>query len=178
MAAANEQIGIAQAAYYPSISLSNTFGFLATSASSWLKWPSRFFALGPSVSQTIFDHGRRRADSDIARAQYDGTVAVYRQTVLTAFQQVEDNLNALHNLEIEAGQQHDATASAQQSLELFTTRYEGGVDNYLQVITWQTALLENQQNDIELARRRYESSVLLIKALGGGWDSSRLPNKL
>ena len=178
MAAANEQIGIAQAAYYPTISLSNTFGFLATSVSSWFTWPSRFFALGPSASQAIFDNGRRRATSDIARAQYDGSVAAYRQVVLTAFQQVEDNLNALQNLEIEAGQQHDATASAQQSLDLFTTRYEGGVDNYLQVITWQTALLQNQQNDIEIARRRYEGSVLLIKALGGGWDSLHLPEKL
>ena len=178
MAAANEQIGIAQAAYYPTISLSNTFGLLATAASSWFTWPSRFFAMGPTVSQTIFDNGRRRATSDIARAQYDGTVAAYRQGVLTALQQVEDNLNALHELEVEAGQQHDATASAQQSLDLFTTRYEGGVDNYLQVITWQTALLQNQQNDIEIARRRYEGSVLLIKALGGGWDSSHLPNKL
>lgn len=130
------------------------------------------------MSQTIFDNGRRRATSHMARAQYDGTVAAYRQDVLTAFQQVEDNLNALHNLEIEAGQQHDATASAQQSLDLFTTRYEGGVDNYLQVITWQTALLRNQQNDIEIVRRRYEGSVLLVKALGGGWDASFLPNNL
>ena len=178
MAAANEQIGIAQAAFYPTISLSNTFGLLATAASSWFTWPSRLFAVGPSVSQTVFDNGRRRATSDMARAQYDGTVAAYRQGILTAFQQVEDNLNALHNLEIEAAQQHDATASAQQSLDLFTTRYEGGVDNYLQVITWQTALLQNQQNEIEIARRRFESSVLLIKAIGGGWDSSRLPNKL
>jgi NodT family efflux transporter outer membrane factor (OMF) lipoprotein len=178
MAAANEQIGIAQAAYYPTISFSSTFGFLATSASNWFTWPSRFFALGPTASQIIFDNGRRRASSDMARAQYDGSVAVYRQVVLTAFQQVEDDLNALHNLEIEAGQQHAATASAQQSLDLFTTRYAGGVDNYLQVITWQTALLQNEQNDIEIARRRYEGSVLLIKALGGGWDSSALPNKL
>ena len=87
-------------------------------------------------------------------------------------------MNALHNLEIEAGQQHDATASASQSLDLFTTRYEGGVDNYLQVITWQTSLLQNQQNDIEIARRRYETSVLLIKALGGGWSASSLPSKI
>ena len=178
MAAANEQIGIAQAAYYPTMSLSNTFGLLATAASSWFTWPSRFFAVGPSVSQAVFDNGRRRATSEMARAHYDGTVAAYRQGILTAFQQVEDNLSALHNLEIEAGQQHDATASAQQSLNLFTTRYEGGVDNYLQVITWQTALLQNQQNDIEIARRRYEGSVLLIKALGGGWDASLLPNNL
>jgi NodT family efflux transporter outer membrane factor (OMF) lipoprotein len=175
MAAANEQIGIDQAAFYPTLSLSNVVGFLSTSAVNWFSWPSRFFAIGPTVSQTLFDKGRRRAVSDIARAQYDGTVASYRQTVLTAFQQVEDNLNALHNLEIEADQQHDATASAQQSLDLFNTRYEGGVDNYLQVITWQTALLQNQRNDIDINRRRYEASVLLVKALGGGWDTSQLP---
>ena len=131
----------------------------------------------PRLSETLFDHGRRRATSDIALAQYDGTVAAYRQTTLTAFQQVEDNLNALHNLEIEARQQRDATASAQQSLDLFNTRYEGGVDTYLQVITWQTALLQNQRNDIEITQRRFEASVLLVKALGGGWDASQLPQR-
>ena len=178
MAAANEQIGIAQAAYYPTLSLSAVAGFAGTSAVNWLSWPSRFFAVGPSLSQTLFDHGRRRATSDIALAQYDGTVAAYRQTTLTAFQQVEDNLNALHNLEIEARQQHDATDSAQQSLDLFNTRYEGGVDTYLQVITWQTALLQNQRNDIDIMQRRFEASVLLVKALGGGWDTSKLPQKL
>jgi len=177
MAAANEQIGIAQAAYYPTLSLSAVGGFAGTSAINWFSWPSRFFAVGPAFSQTLFDHGRRRATSDIALAQYDGTVAAYRQTTLTAFQQVEDNLNALHNLEIEAGQQHDATGSAQQSLDLFNTRYEDGVDTYLQVITWQTALLANERNDIEITQRRFEVSVLLIKALGGGWDASQLPQQ-
>jgi len=177
MAAANEQIGIAQAAYYPTLSLSAVGGFAGTSAINWFSWPSRFFAVGPTFSQTLFDHGRRRATSDIALAQYDGTVAAYRQTTLTAFQQVEDNLNALHNLEIEAGQQHDATGSAQQSLDLFNTRYEDGVDTYLQVITWQTALLANERNDIEITQRRFEVSVLLIKALGGGWDASQLPQQ-
>jgi outer membrane protein TolC len=177
MAAANEQIGIARAAYYPTLSLSAVAGFAGTSALNWFSWPSSFFAVGPSLSQTLFDHGRRHATSDIAIAQYDGTVAAYRQTTLTAFQQVEDNLNALHNLEIEAGQQRDATASAQQSLDLFNTRYEDGVDTYLQVITWQTALLQNQRNDIEIMQRRFEASVLLVKALGGGWDTSQLPQR-
>jgi outer membrane protein TolC len=153
-------------------------GFAGTSAINWFSWPSRLFAVGPTLSQTLFDHGRRRATSDIARAQYDGTVAAYRQTTLTAFQQVEDNLNALHNLEIEARQQQDATASAQQSLDLFNTRYEDGVDTYLQVITWQTALLQNQRNDIEITQRRFEASILLIKALGGGWNASQLPQRL
>jgi len=178
MAAANEQIGIAQAAYYPTLSLSAVAGFAGTSAINWFSWPSRFFAVGPTLSETLFDHGRRRATSDVALAQYDGTVAAYRQTTLTAFQQVEDNLNALHNLEIEARQQHDATASAQQSLDLFNTRYEDGVDTYLQVITWQTALLQNQRNDIEIMQRRFEASVLLVKALGGGWNASQLPQRL
>jgi len=177
MAAADEQIGIARTAYYPTLSLSAVAGFAGTSAINWFSWPSRFFAVGPTLSETLFDHGRRRATSDIAVAQYDGTVAAYRQTTLTAFQQVEDNLNALHNLEIEASQQHNATASAQQSLDLFNTRYEGGVDTYLQVITWQTALLSNQRNDIEITRRRFEASVLLVKDLGGGWDASQLPQQ-
>lgn len=175
MAAANEEIGIARTAYYPTLSLSAVAGFAGTSALNWFLWPSRFFAVGPTMSQTLFDHGRRRAVSDIAVDQYDATVAFYRQTTLTAFQQVEDNLNALHNLEIEARQQRDATASAQQSLDLFNTRYEGGVDTYLQVITWQTALLQNQRNDIYIVQRRFEASVLLVKALGGGWDTSQLP---
>ena len=177
MAAANEQIGIAKAAYYPTLSLSAVAGFTGTSAINWFSWPSRFFAVGPTLSETLFDHGRRHATSDIALAQYDGTVAAYRQTTLTAFQQVEDNLNALHNLEIEARQQQDATASAQQSLDLFNTRYEDGVDTYLQVITWQTALLQNQRNDIQVMQRRFEASVLLVKALGGGWDESQLPQQ-
>jgi NodT family efflux transporter outer membrane factor (OMF) lipoprotein len=178
MAAANEQIGIAQTAYYPTLSLSAVAGFAGTSAINWFSWPSRFFAVGPTLSQTLFDHGRRRATSDIAIAQYDGTVASYRQTTLTAFQQVEDSLNALHTLETEARQQHDATASAQQSLDLFNIRYEDGVDTYLQVITWQTALLQNQRNDLDIMQRRFEASVLLVKALGGGWDTSKLPQRL
>ncbi|MGA8806509.1 MAG: efflux transporter outer membrane subunit, partial [Thermoanaerobaculia bacterium] len=114
MAAANEQIGIAQAAFYPTLSLSAVAGFTGTSAANWFTWPSRFFAVGPTFSQTLFDHGRRRAASDITLADYDATVASYRQITLTAFQQVEDNLNALHGLEIEATQQQAATASAQQ----------------------------------------------------------------
>jgi NodT family efflux transporter outer membrane factor (OMF) lipoprotein len=175
MAAANERIGIAQAAFYPTVSISATAGFMGTSMVNWFTWPSRFFAVGTTISQTVFDNGRRRAVSDVAIADYDGTVARYRQTTLTAFQQVEDNLNALHRLEIEADQQRAATASSQQSLDLFTTRYEGGVDTYLQVIVSQTALLSNERNDIDITRRRLEASVLLIKALGGGWNTSQLP---
>jgi NodT family efflux transporter outer membrane factor (OMF) lipoprotein len=175
MAAANEQIGIAQAAFYPTLSLSAVAGFAGTSVLNWFDWPSRFFAVGTALSQTVYDHGRRRAGSDAVLAQYDATVADYRQTSLTAFQQVEDNLAALRILETEAEQQRAATQSAQESLDLFKTRYEGGVDTYLQVITWQTSALENERNDIDIMRRQLEASVLLIKALGGGWDTTQLP---
>ncbi len=176
MAAANEQIGIAQAAYYPTLSLSATAGLQGTSALNWFNWPSRFWAVGPSLSETVFDAGRRRSAKTITVAGYDANVANYRQTVLTAFQQVEDNLAALRVLTNEAQQQHETTASAEQSLDLFQTRYEGGVDTYLQVVTWQTAALNNQRNDLYILERRLDASVLLVKALGGGWDTTKLPN--
>ncbi len=175
MASANEQIGIAQAAFYPTLSLSAIAGFQGTSALNWFNWPSRFWAVGPGLSQTLFDAGRRRATKNITVANYDATVAEYRQTALTAFQQVEDNLAALRVLENEARQQHEATASAEQSLDLFQTRYEGGVDTYLQVVTWQTAALNNQRNDLDILQRRLDASVLLVKALGGGWDTTQIP---
>jgi Thioredoxin like C-terminal domain/Outer membrane efflux protein len=164
VAEANNQIGIARAAFFPGTSIAN-----------WFNWPSRMWAVGPQMSQTIFDAGRRRAVSEGATANYDGTVASYRKTTLTAFQEVEDNLAALRILEKEAQQQRAATASAEESLQLFTNRYQGGVDNYLQVITAQTALLTNQRNDIDIERRRMDASVLLVKAIGGGWDASQLP---
>jgi NodT family efflux transporter outer membrane factor (OMF) lipoprotein len=175
MASANEQIGIAQAAFYPTLSLSAIAGFQGTSALNWFTWPSRFWAVGPGMSETLFDAGRRRATKNITIANYDATVADYRQTALTAFQQVEDNLAALRILEKEARQQHEATASAEQSLDLFQTRYEGGVDTYLQVVTWQTAALNNQRNDLDILQRRLDASVLLVKALGGGWDTTQIP---
>jgi NodT family efflux transporter outer membrane factor (OMF) lipoprotein len=175
VAEANDQIGIARAAFFPSLVLGASGGFTGTSITNWFNWPSRMWAVGPQMSQTIFDAGRRRAVSEGATANYDGTVASYRQTTLTAFQEVEDNLAALHILEKEAQQQREATASAEESLQLFTNRYEGGVDNYLQVITAQTVLLTNQRNDIDIERRRMDASVLLVKAVGGGWDTSQLP---
>jgi len=175
MAAANEQIGITKAAYYPTLNLSAAAGFLGTSAVNWFTWPSRFWAVGPQLTQTIFDAGRRKAGVTIAKADYDATVANYRQTVLTGFGQVEDNLAALRVLEKEADQQHAATRSAQQTLDLFETRYQGGVDTYLQVVTSQTAALQNERNDIQIQLRRQQASVLLIKALGGGWSTQQLP---
>jgi NodT family efflux transporter outer membrane factor (OMF) lipoprotein len=175
VAEANDQIGIARAAFFPSLVLGVTGGFTGTSITNWFNWPSRMWAVGPQMSQTIFDAGRRHAVSEGATANYDGTVASYRQTTLTAFQEVEDNLAALCILEKEAQQQREATASAEESLQLFTNRYQGGVDNYLQVITAQTVLLTNQRNDIDIERRRMDASVLLVKAIGGGWDASQLP---
>src|SRR5579884_3209046 len=176
MAAANEQIGIAQAAYYPTLSLSALAGFQGTSAMNWLNWPSRFWAVGPTLSETLFDAGRRRATKESALAGYDATVANYRQTALTAFQEVEDNLAALRILSSEAQQQHNATSAAEETLRLFQNRYEGGVDTYLQVVTAQTTALNNERNDIDIRRRQLEASVLLIKATGGDWDLSQLPN--
>jgi NodT family efflux transporter outer membrane factor (OMF) lipoprotein len=175
MAAANEQIGIAQAAYYPTLSLTAIAGMEGTSALNWFTWPSRFWAVGPAMSETIFDGGRRHAVSQQARANYDATVAAYRQTALQAFQQVEDNLAALRVLKTETDQQHHATVEALESLETFQARYAGGVELYLQVITSQTTALQNQRNDIDLMRRQLDASVLLIKALGGGWDTAQMP---
>lgn len=175
VAAANEQIGIAKAAFFPTVTLGASAGLEGTSITNWLNWPSRFWAVGPQAAETLFDAGRRRAVSESAVAGYDATVAGYRQATLTAFQEVEDSLAALRILEQEAQQQQQATTSAQESLQLFTNRYQGGVDTYLQVITAQTAALANERNDIDIMRRRMDASVLLIKALGGGWDRTNLP---
>jgi NodT family efflux transporter outer membrane factor (OMF) lipoprotein len=175
VAAANEQIGIAKAAYFPQVTIGAEAGFQSTGASSWFNWPSRLWAVGPSVSQVIYDGGRRRAISEGARANYDTTVALYRQNSLTAFQEVEDNLVALNVLAKEVEQQKTATASAEKALDLFTKRYQDGVDTYLQVVTSQTTALQNERNDIELRQREMDASVLLIKAVGGGWDASQLP---
>jgi NodT family efflux transporter outer membrane factor (OMF) lipoprotein len=175
MAEANQQIGIARAAYFPTMTLSGTAGFTGTQGSNWFSWPAGFWALGPGLAETLFDAGRRRANSESARASYDAAVASYRQTALTAFQEVEDNLAALHILDNEAQQQEQAVASSKDSLQLFTNRYRGGVDTYLQVITAETTELANERNAIDIQRRRMDASVLLVKALGGGWSVSNLP---
>jgi NodT family efflux transporter outer membrane factor (OMF) lipoprotein len=175
VAEANQQIGIARAAYFPTVTLNGTVGFAGTQGSNWFSWPAGFWAVGPAVAQTLLDAGRRRATSESARANYDAAVARYRQTSLTAFQEVEDNLSALRILEDEAQQQEQAVASSKDSLQLFTNRYRGGVDTYLQVITAETTELTNERNAIDILRRRMDASVLLVKALGGGWDISNLP---
>jgi NodT family efflux transporter outer membrane factor (OMF) lipoprotein len=170
VAEANQQIGIARAAYFPTVTLNGTVGFAGTQGSNWFSWPAGFWAVGPAVAETLLDAGRRRATSESARANYDAAVATYRQTSLTAFQEVEDNLAALRILEDEAQQQEQAVASSKDSLQLFTNRYRGGVDTYLQVITAETTELTNERNAIDILRRRMDASVLLVKALGGGWD--------
>jgi len=175
MAAANEQIGIAKAAYYPALSLNALVGIEGTSALNWFTWPSRFWAVGPTFSEALFDAGRRRATTERARDEYDVTVATYRQTTLTAFQQVEDNLAALRILQSESEQQHRATTAALESLQTFQERYAGGLDLYLEVVTSQTTALADQRNEIEIMRRQLDAGVLLIKALGGGWDAHQLP---
>ena len=175
VAEANEQIGIAKAAYYPALVLNASVGFEGTTFGNLLNASSLLWSVGASLSQTIFDGGRRRATSDSVRAAYDATVASYRQTTLTAFQQVEDNVAALRILEKEAQEQRRAVESAQLSLQLFSIRYRGGVDNYLQVITAQTVTLTNQRAEIDILSRRMVASVLLVKALGGGWDVADLP---
>jgi NodT family efflux transporter outer membrane factor (OMF) lipoprotein len=175
MGAANEQIGIARAAYYPTLNLAAVAGLEGSSLLNWFNWPSRFWAVGPGLSETLFDAGRRRATTESARAGYDGAIANYRQTVLTSFQQVEDNIVVLRVLQTESAQQHEATGAAEESLRLFQNRYAGGVDTYLQVVTSQTTALANERNDIDIMRRQFEANVLLIKALGGGWDISTLP---
>jgi len=175
IAAANAQIGVALAAYYPSLSLSAAAGFQATQLSTLLSWPSRFWSVGPAVSQILFDGGLRRAQTDQARAAYDGALATYRETVLTAFQQVEDNLAALRILQEEADVQTEAVHAAEQSLTVETNQYKAGIVSYLQVVTVQQIALSNQQTAMAILGNRLSASVLLIKALGGGWDLSELP---
>jgi NodT family efflux transporter outer membrane factor (OMF) lipoprotein len=175
LAEANDQIGVAKAAFYPSLTLSGSAGLEGHTIADWLTWPSRFWAVGPGLSEVLYDAGRRRANFEAAGFNYDATVANYRQTTLTAFQQVEDNLAALRVLEREAQQQREAVQSSQNLVDLSLNRYKGGVDTYLQVITSQTINLTNQETEIDILRRRMDASVLLIKALGGGWNTSKLP---
>jgi len=174
-AEANERIGIARAAFFPELLLTATGGWQGTNPVNWFSWPSRLWAVGPSVAQTIFDAGRRRAVAESAAASYDESVANYRQAALEAFQQVEDNLSTLRVLEQQAQAQRVAVEAAQQALDLALNRYKGGLVTYLEVVTAQNIALQNQSTEVDLLRRRMEASVLLIKALGGGWDTSKLP---
>jgi NodT family efflux transporter outer membrane factor (OMF) lipoprotein len=177
VASGNAQIGIAKSAYYPLINLGATGGFESSTITTLLSGPSGLWSFGLSAATTIFDVGRRRAASDQAIAAYDQSVANYRQTVLTGFQQVEDNVAALRILESEAQTQDRAVVAAQKYLDLAVTRYKGGVTSYLEVTTAQSASLSNQVTAVNLLGRRLVNSVMLIQALGGGWDRSALPDR-
>ena len=172
----NEAIGIAQSAFYPSLNFNAAAGLESTAITSLFNPSSVVYALGPLIGETFFEGGRRRGVKEESVALFDRDSANYKQTVLTAFQQVEDNLVALRILQQEAAQQRSATASAQESERIFNNRYVGGIDTYLQVITAQTTALNNERNDIDILRRRMDATVLLVKVLGGGWDRSQLPS--
>jgi NodT family efflux transporter outer membrane factor (OMF) lipoprotein len=177
VASANEQIGIAISAFYPMLTLTGSVGLEASSLLKWFTWPARVWSAGPQLSETLFDAGRRRAVVDEQRAAYDATAAAYRQTVLTAFQQVEDNLAALRILEGEAVKVQDNIQAANRALTVSTAQYTAGTVNYLTVITAQATLLNAQVTAVTLEMRRMTSSVVLIQALGGGWNSSDLPTE-
>jgi NodT family efflux transporter outer membrane factor (OMF) lipoprotein len=175
MAAVHEQIGITQAEFFPALTLSATAGLQASSFLNWFTWPSRFWSTGGGLSETLFDAGRRRAQVSQARDLYDASLASYRQIVLTGFQQVEDNLAASRILADEAVATDATIASAQRSLDISTYQYKAGTTTYLQVLLAQTALLGEQRAALSVLTRRMVASVLLIEALGGGWEASRLP---
>jgi NodT family efflux transporter outer membrane factor (OMF) lipoprotein len=176
VAAANANVGIAETAYYPTLTLSATPGLLASNLANLFSYASRSWSAGPSLSQTLFDFGRRGAALQGAEAEYDGTVAAYRQTVLSAFQEVEDDLASLRYLAEEAVQEQEAVVASQQALALELQRYRAGTDSYLNVITTQIIALGDQQTAITILQRRMTAAVDLVKALGGGWDASSLPS--
>jgi NodT family efflux transporter outer membrane factor (OMF) lipoprotein len=176
VAAANANVGIAQTAYYPTLTLSASAGLITNNLANLLTYGSRSWSAGPGVSQTLFDFGRRGAALAGAQAAYDATVAAYQQTVLTAFQEVEDDLANLRYLAEEAVQQQEAVAAAQESLSLELDRYRAGTDSYLNVIQTQTIALSDELTAITILQRRMTAAVDLVKALGGGWDSSTLPS--
>lgn len=173
-AAANEQIGIEMAAYFPTLTLSAQGGFESSVLSQLLRAPSRFWTLGPDIAATLFDGGLRAARTEAARAAYDQNVATYRQTVLTAFQDVEDNLASLRILEKEIVVQQQAVESAQQALAIINNQYKAGTVAFINVLTAQTTAFTAQQKLANIAGQRMVSSVGLVKALGGGWDVAQM----
>ncbi len=176
VAAANANIGLAQAAYYPTLTLSANLGVLSSNLANLFTFASRYWSAGPSLSQTLFDFGRRGAALESAQAAYDATVANYRQTVLAAFQEVEDDLASLRYLAEEEGQQKEAVAANTLALSLELDRYKAGTDSYLNVVTVQTTLLSNQQTYVNVMEQRMTAAVDLVKAVGGGWQASNLPS--
>jgi NodT family efflux transporter outer membrane factor (OMF) lipoprotein len=175
MAAANAQIRVAYAAYYPALTLSATGGVESSAIKNLLTWPSRFWSVGPSVSETVYDGGLRRATVNEHIATYNADLAAYRQSVLTAFQQVEDYLAAVRILSQQILRQQEAVNSSRTFLKLEQARYDTGIDPYIDVVTAQTTLLANRESLTQIQIQQMSASVQLIEALGGGWDRSQLP---
>lgn len=173
VASANAGIGIARAAYFPDLTIGASGGFESNSLSQLLDWPNRMWAIGPTLVQPLFDGGLRMAQNAQARATYDATVANYRQTVLAAFQAVEDNIVSLRILSKEVKQQHKAAVAAQRTVALSVIRYQNGVDSYVNVITAQNTFLTSRLAELQVQLRQVTSSIALVNNLGGGWDTSQ-----
>jgi len=176
VASANAQIGVAESAYFPDLTLSATAGYQSAAFADWISAPNRFWSLGPALAETLLDFGARRAQVEQARAAYDASVANYRQVVLGGFQEVEDNLAALRILEQEARVQDEAVKAAEQALQIALNEYKAGTQNYLTVVSAQAAALSNERTALTVLSSRLTASVTLIKALGGSWGASQLPS--
>ena len=176
VAAANEQIGVAIAAYYPDLTLSASVGYLSNQLTKLLQASNNLWSLGPQFAETVLDWGARSAQVDAARASYDQEVANYRQAVLTAFQQVEDELSALRILAEQAKAQAVAVKSAKEAEQLIFNEYKAGTVDYTSVVTAQITALSNEEAELTIQQNRLTASVSLIEALGGGWDASQLPS--
>jgi NodT family efflux transporter outer membrane factor (OMF) lipoprotein len=176
VAEGNASIGVARAAYFPTLSLTGGAGFQSSTMAKLLESSSFYWAAGVAASEVIFDAGRRRAVTEQAWAGYRANAATYRQTVLTAFQQVEDNVAALRILSTEIGQQEVAIRASQKNLDLAVERYRLGINSYLNVITAQESLLNNQQTAVNIHMQQMTASVQLVMALGGGWSTNDLPS--
>jgi NodT family efflux transporter outer membrane factor (OMF) lipoprotein len=174
-AAANAQIGIAVSAFYPTITLGGSGGFESLNAGTWIQGPSALWSLGAQATELLFDAGQRHALTDEARHVYEAQAAGYREAVLMAFTDVVDHLSSLRILEQESGAEQKAVDSAQHSFDISNERYKGGVTSYLEVLTAEATLLQNQRTAIDLQTRQFVASVGLVRALGGGWDASQLP---
>ena len=174
-AAANAQIGIAVSAFYPTITLSGAGGFESTHPGTWIQGPSSLWSLGAQATELLFDAGQRRAFTSEARHSYEAQVAAYRNTVIQAFDDVEDQLSSLRILERESSVEQQAVAAAQHSFDISNQRYKGGVTSYLEVLTAEATLLQNQNTAINIESRQFVASIGLVRALGGGWDVTQLP---
>jgi NodT family efflux transporter outer membrane factor (OMF) lipoprotein len=174
-AAANAQIGIAVSAFYPTISLTGQGGFESTHGGTWIQGPSALWSLGAQAAELLFEAGQRRALTDQAKHQYEAQVSGYKGVVFLAFNDVEDQLSTLRILEQESGVEQKAVESARHSYDISDQRYKGGVTSYLEVLTAEQTLIQNQRTAIDLQTRQFVASVGLVRSLGGGWDASQLP---